>query len=123
MLLLAVQKQQLALDTQRERKPAAKEKLEHAHNERKSLIKYTAQIRGEEKAKDLAMKEQMKQQKLDKATSRVIMAASAMNHQNYADPQVDKENFLPDATNEFATPRKRKAVLAVERGSDKSSGL
>jgi hypothetical protein len=85
MSLLAVQKQQLALDTQRERKSAPKEKLEqHAHNKRKSLIKYTAQIRGEEKAKDLAMKEQMKKQKLDKATSRLSMVASAMNHQNYA---------------------------------------
>jgi hypothetical protein len=84
MSLLAVQKQQLALSSQHERKSAAKEKLEHAHNKRKSLIKYTAQIRGEEKAKDLAMKEQMKKQKLDKATSRLSMAASAMNHQNYA---------------------------------------
>jgi CCR4-NOT transcriptional regulation complex NOT5 subunit len=37
--------------------------------------------------------------------------------------QVDKENFLPDATNKFATPRKRKAVLAIEGSSNKSSGL
>ena len=84
MSLLAVQKQQLALNTQHKKKSATKEKLEHAHNERKSLIRYTAQIRGEEKAKDMAMKEQVKKQKLDKATSRLSMAASAMNHQNYA---------------------------------------
>jgi hypothetical protein len=48
------------------------------------LIKYTAQIRGEEKAKDLAAKDQIRKEKLDKATSGLSMAASAMNHQNYA---------------------------------------
>jgi hypothetical protein len=39
--------------------------------------------------------------------------------------QVDKENFSPQAANEFATPpRKRKAVLALEQGSsDESSGI
>jgi hypothetical protein len=84
MSLLAVQKQQLALETQRERKEAAKEKVMHAHKEKKSLIKYTAQVRGEEKAKDLATKERLHKEKLDKATSRLSMAASAMNHQNYA---------------------------------------
>jgi hypothetical protein len=84
MSLLAVQKQQLALGTQRERKEAAKEKVMNAHKEKKSLIKYTAQVRGEEKAKDLTAKDQLRKQKLDKATSRLLMAASAMNHQNFA---------------------------------------
>jgi hypothetical protein len=56
----------------------------HAHEEKKSLIKYTTQVRGEEKAKDLAAKGELQKQKLDKATSRLSMAASAMNHQNYA---------------------------------------
>jgi hypothetical protein len=40
-------------------------------------------IRGEEKAKDLAAKDLICKEKLDKATSRLSMAASAMNHQNY----------------------------------------
>jgi hypothetical protein len=84
MSLLAVQKLQLALETQREKKEAMKEKLQHAHKEKKSLIKYTAQICGEEKAKDLAAKDLIRKEKLDKATSRLSMAASAMNHQNYA---------------------------------------
>jgi hypothetical protein len=52
------------------------------HN--KSLIKYTTQVCGEEKAKDLAAKDQLHKEKLDKATSHLLMAASAMNHQNYA---------------------------------------
>jgi hypothetical protein len=55
-----------------------------AHKEKNSLIKYTAQIRGEEKAKDLAAKDQIRKEKIDKATSCLSMAASAMNHQNYA---------------------------------------
>jgi seryl-tRNA synthetase len=84
MSLLAVQKQQLALETQREKKQATKEKLQHEHKKKKSLIKYTAQIRGEEKAKDLVAKDQIRKEKVDKATSRLSMAASAMNHQNYA---------------------------------------
>jgi hypothetical protein len=37
--------------------------------------------------------------------------------------QVDKENFLPGTTNEFATPRKPKAVLAIEGSSNEYSGL
>jgi hypothetical protein len=84
MSLLAVQKQQLALETQRERKEAAKEKVMHANKEKKSLIRYTAQVRGEEKAKDLASKDQLRKEKLDKASSRLTIAASTMNHQNYA---------------------------------------
>jgi hypothetical protein len=39
----------LTLYTQREKKEASKEKLHHAHKEKKSLIKHTTQIRGEEK--------------------------------------------------------------------------
>ncbi len=69
MSLLAVQKLQLALETQREKQEDTKEKLQHAHEERKSLIKYTAQICGEEKAKDLAAKDLICKEKLDKATS------------------------------------------------------
>jgi FtsZ-binding cell division protein ZapB len=69
MSLLAVQKLQLALETQREKKEATKEKLQHAHKERNNLIKYTAQIREEEKAKDLAAKDLICKEKLDKATS------------------------------------------------------
>ena len=84
MSVRALQKQQLALETQREKKHATTQKLLQAHNEKRSLIKYTAQIRGEEKAKDLAIKEKMKKDKLDKATSRLSMAASAMNQQNFA---------------------------------------
>jgi hypothetical protein len=78
MLLLAVEKQQLALETRRSRKEAAKEKVRHAHKEKNSLIKCTAQVHGEEKAKD-----QLQKQKLDKATSHLSMAASAIKHQNY----------------------------------------
>jgi hypothetical protein len=85
MSLLAVQKQQLALETQcKEKQQATKEKLQDAQKEKKSLIKYTTQIRGEEKAKDLAAKDQILKEKLDKATSCLSMAASVMNHQNYA---------------------------------------
>jgi hypothetical protein len=59
MSLLAVQKQQLALETQCKQKQAPKEKLQYVHQEEKHLIKYTAQIRGKEKAKDLAAKGQI----------------------------------------------------------------
>jgi hypothetical protein len=47
MSLLALQKLQLAQETQ-----ATKEKLQHLHKEKRSLLKYTTQIPGEEKAKD-----------------------------------------------------------------------
>ena len=83
MAELAIQKQQLTLDAQRERQLGVKDKVQHAHDEKRSLIKYAAQIRGEEKAKDLMVKDALKKDKLDRATSRLSIAASTMNHQNY----------------------------------------
>jgi hypothetical protein len=50
------------------------------------FIKYTAQIQVEEKARDLAVKDQIQKEKLDEAASPLAMATSAMNHQNYALP-------------------------------------
>jgi hypothetical protein len=48
------------------------------------LIKYTAQIRGKEKARDLAVKDQIQKEKLLEATSCLSMVTSATNHQNHA---------------------------------------
>jgi hypothetical protein len=83
MSLLAVQKQKLALETQHKKKQA-KKKMQHVHKEKNSLSKYTAQIRGKEKAKDLAAKDQIRKEKLNEATSCLLMVTSAMNHQSYA---------------------------------------
>jgi hypothetical protein len=61
MSLLAVQKLQLALETQREKMKLRKKS--YNIKEKKSLIKYTAQIRGGEKAKDLAANDLIRKEK------------------------------------------------------------
>jgi hypothetical protein len=43
------------------------------------LIKYRAQLRGKEKANDLAANDQLHKEKLNKATSCLSMAASAIS--------------------------------------------